>query len=114
MHVIEIPRQHAKPRLPTNRGRDTHRLSTQSSSLQYLLKQVIVSVQGLVLFAQSSDRSARVQYRGVVAVAESFADFRQAELGEVPRECHRDLARACDVARALLRVHVGELDLEVL
>src|SRR5688572_30477020 len=109
--VIEMRPRARQPHLRTNRASHMHRLSTRSSSsFQYLLEQVIVPVQGLILLAQGSDGPARVQNGRVVPVAESFADLGQAELGQIPRECHCHLARTCNVACALLRMHVGELD----
>ena len=55
-----------------------------------------------------------MQHRGVVAPAEHLADLGQALLRHFLGQIHGDLARAGDVGRALLAVHVGDLDLVVL
>src|SRR5512134_2377213 len=83
---------------------DAHRLS-----LEGLLEHVEVAVEVGVLGAQRGDRPARVQHRGVVAIAERVADLRQAHLGELFGERHRHLARPRDIAVAFLRVQVGDL-----
>src|SRR5690606_39323373 len=62
--------------------------------------------------AQLGDALDRVHYRRVVAPAEGLADLGEALLRELLREVHRDLARARDVRRTPLAVHVGDLDLQ--
>ena len=54
-----------------------------------------------------------MQHRRVVAAAEQLTDLGQALLGEFLGQVHGDLARPGDRGRALLAVHVGDLDLVV-
>src|SRR6185369_1105059 len=105
--ISPFPRQPSYPQLV--------RFSrTASSSFEYLLENKVVAVEPGVLLAQAGDRAAGVQDRGVVAVAEGLADLRQAHLGEVLRERHGNLPWPRHVAVALFRMHVRDLDLEVL
>src|ERR1700750_2744325 len=92
-----------------------HRLfmSSPSSSQQDLLQLRVVAREFLVALAQLRRLAAGVQDGGVVAAAEGPADLRQALLRELLGERHRDLARAGHGAEALLRVHLRDLDLEV-
>src|SRR5258706_4015880 len=100
-------------------GRESaHRLYRRSrhsrhSPQEDLLELRIIARELLVDFAQLLGLSACVQDRGMVAAAESLADLGQALLGEFLREGHRNLARARHGAEALLRIHVGDLDLEI-
>ena len=55
-----------------------------------------------------------MQHRRVIAVAKRLADLWKAHLRQIFGKRHRHLARPRQIAAALLRMHVGDLDLEVL
>lgn len=81
------------------------------SAAQGLFQQVQVLVQVGVVGAFGRDLAHGVQYRGVIAPAKHFADFRQAFLRHLLGQIHGNLAWLGNVGRALLAVHVGHLDL---
>ena len=73
-----------------------------------LHKDMQIIVEATVLAAQVNNRAAGVHYRGVVAPAESFTNFRQAVRRKFPRQPHGYLAGSGDRASAFLGVHVGD------
>src|SRR5688572_10415842 len=76
------PRRRAGPTLPTACSGFAHSLFIPDlSPFQYLLEDEVVAIEPSVLLAQAGDGAAGVQHRGVVAVAERFADLGQAHLG---------------------------------
>src|SRR5688572_13342552 len=81
------------------------------SSLQHLFQNVVVAVDLVILLAKAGNGAAGVQHGGVVAIAERVADIGQADLRQFAGQSHRHLAWPCDVAAALLRMEVGNLDL---
>ena len=44
--------------------------------------------------------------------AEMLADGRKRAVGQLAAQVHRDLAAECDVLRALLRLQIGQPDME--
>src|SRR3990167_7327288 len=81
------------------------------SAFQRLFQHVQLLVQFAVFLPVAADLAHRMQHRGVVAPAEQLADLGQALLRHLLGQVHRDLARLGDAGRALLAVHVGDLDL---
>src|SRR5688500_3280865 len=88
--------------------------SDRPSGVQHPLQQVDILGKGAVGGAQLFDLLDRVHDRGVVAAAELAADLRQRAGGQLFGQEHGDLARAGDLAGAARRLHVGQLDVEML
>ena len=63
---------------------------------------------------QGRNFAAGMQYRRMIAAAESFADIRQAQVGQFLGQRHCDLARPRDVAGALLGIHFRNLDFVII
>src|SRR5260221_4797246 len=97
----------------------SRKLSTASScvpalsSKEYLLELGVVAGELLVALAKLCRLAAGVQDRRVVAPAERLADLRQALLRELLGKRHRDLAQAGHGTETLLRIHLRDLDLEI-
>src|ERR1043165_5041626 len=101
---------------PSGQGAETiHSLYMDSScsSQQDLLQLRVIARELLIRLAQLLGLAAGVEHGGVGAASERLADLRKALLGELLGERHRDLARPGHGTEALLRVHLRDLDLEV-
>src|SRR5574343_1038272 len=83
------------------------------SALEGLLQHVQLLVQFGELLALARNLAHRVQHGGVVAPAEQLANLGQALLRQLLGQVHGNLARPGNAGRALLAVHVGDLDLVV-
>src|SRR3954469_23722551 len=64
-------------------ARPLHTACSIALALEYLLENQVITVQCSVACAQARDGAAGMQHGGVIAIAESFADFGQAHLGKV-------------------------------
>src|SRR5260221_12042923 len=76
-------------------------LCAACSPFEYLLEHVVIGVDVVVIVSQRGDGATCVEDRRVVTVSERVADVRQAHLGEVLAERHREVAGPGDVATAL-------------
>src|SRR5688572_5359237 len=123
--VMTLRRREAVDGLDIRAGRNVERFRSAAevagypqliprfSTAQYLEQRVHVTRDIGVGAPEIGDLATRVQYGGVVPSAESFSDIGKRKLRQLFRKRHGDLARTCDVARALFRVHLRDFDLVV-
>src|SRR6266446_10816725 len=90
-----------------------HETVQKISTAQSLQQRVEVTGNVGIARAQIRYFAACMQDRGVVAAAEGVTDVRQTQVREFLGQSHGYLARPRNRARALLRVHFGDLDLVV-
>ena len=86
---------------------------TEASAFERLLQHMQLLVQLCQLLALRRNLANRMQHGGVVAPAEQFSNFWKAFLRQLLGQVHRNLAWPRNAGRALLAVHVGDLDLVV-
>src|SRR5258705_12066351 len=89
-------------------------LCAACSPFEYLLEDVVIAVDVVILLSQRGDGATGVEDCRVVAVAERIADVRKAHLREVLCQRHCKLSGPGVVATALFRGHVRHLDLVAL
>ena len=72
-----------------------------------------VVVELTVLGPQVDDGAAGMHDSCMIAATKGVANLGQAVRRKLARQPHGDLARSCDGTRALLRMHLGDLDAKV-